>query len=476
MLDETQLNNKFVKDWLEYCGGSESPFLFNLWSGLTTVSACLGRRSFVTIGRFKYVPNMYVFLIGPAAVRKSSAGSIGKKLLEKYTDVKFGPTDTGGKKQGLIGSYVRHYATPEEELLGDDIFSEPSTDTAEVALQNAFDNARAKPKKGEKKPPQELYVFADELTTFIGLNQIEMVGILTEIFYPQDKYEYTLSKSTSFIYKPCLNLLGCTTPTSLATHLPPASIGQGFTSRAIMVYEGKAKAKVYPAPPLDETLEYKLGQRLTELQDWETEFEVSEEAHTLFAQLYHNFKTNINDTRFLHYEQRRQDHLTKLAMILAAAEDRDVITGIDVADAHMILVATEENMPHALGEVGMDRLTIAKQSMKEMIEASWPMGVTLSTLRSNMLRDMQARDFDSTLNEFINKGLCSQINKAMDVNGKSIELSVLIPAMPEAKKPKHAKQTSAKVHADLLHLSTITETDSKIANAFAKRKETSHEY
>lgn len=466
MINQDNLSNRFVKNWLKYCGGSESPFLFNLWSGLTTVSACLGRRSFLEVGRFRYVPNMYVMLIGPPAVRKSSAGSIGKKLLDKYTDIKFGPTDTAGKKQGLIASYVRNYTTEEEDAILDSSILEEAANNAEQAIQNAFAVSRVSKSKKKPKAPQELYIFADELTDFIGLNQIEMIGMLTSLYYPQDKYEYTLAKSVSYLYKPCLTLLGCTTPTSLAAHLPPASIGQGFTSRTIMVYEGRAMAKVYPAPKLDPELELAIGAQLTELQHWEEEFTLAEDASKMLEYLYMNYRPNINDTRFITYEQRREDHINKLCMVLAAAEGRTEIKGIDVTDAHMILQATEANMPNALGEVGMDRLTIAKQSMKEMIEASWPMGVPMSVLRTNMLRDMQAREFESTLNEFINKGMCATDLRTLPVHGKNVKVSVIIPAMPEDKKPASKQRSSKKVLDELLNHSEQQVNPEVLGNAF----------
>lgn len=470
MIDQNNLNNKFVKDWLKYCGGSESPFLFNLWSGLTTLAACLGRRSYLEIGRFRYVPNMYVMLIGPPAVRKSSAGSIGKKLLDKYTDIKFGPTDTAGKKQGLISSYVRNYTTAEEDVGIDDSILQEAPSSVDQAISNAFAAHRVASAKKKKKPPQELYIFADELTDFIGLNQIEMIGMLTSLYYPQDKYEYTLAKSVSYLHKPCLTLLGCTTPTSLAAHLPPASIGQGFTSRTIMVYEGRAKAKVYPAPKLDKDLELKLGAQLTELQHWEEEFTLDEDAEKMLEYLYLNYQPNINDTRFVTYEQRREDHINKLCMVLAAAEGRTVIKGIDVTDAHMILEATEANMANALGEVGMDKLTVAKQAMKEMIEASWPVGVSMAVLRTNMLRDMQARDFESTLNDFINKGLCVSDTKTMNVNGKNVNVAVIIPAMPEDKKPQNKQRNSKQVLDRLLAYSEQSTNPKVIEDAFASTR------
>lgn len=452
MLQPSDIQNKFVKDWLEYCGNSESPVIFNLWSGISTLSSCLDRDNTLQIGRFNYFANMYIFLVGPAAVRKSSSASLGKKLLKKYTDCKFGPTDTAGKKQGLLSSfYSKYYVPTEEEKMADEFAAQmaatdakPSEHT-EPTKPNQFASAFAKKRIDDERKPRKkreareeitsrsLFIFADELSTLIGLNQIEMINFLTEIYYCPDQYEYTLSKESRNIDNVYLNLIGCITPTSLAAHLPPQSVGQGFTSRAIMVYEGVARKKVFPAPILDVDLEAKIGRVLCDAENFDGKFAISPDAMRALDTLYNDYTTNINDTRFQHYEQRRLDHLIKLCMVMAIGEGRERIALRDVADAQVILEATEVNMASSLGELGLDKITVSKQHMREMIVASWPLGVSISVLRTNMLRDMQGRDFDAALAAFVEAGLCMLTEKKHE----GVNVALAVPVLNDEVRTRH---------------------------------------
>jgi len=443
MLNSDDIHNKFIKDWLDYCGNSESPLIFNMWSGISTLAACLDRDNSLQVGRFNHFSNMYIFLVGPAAVRKSSAASLGKKLLEKYTNCKFGPTDTAGKKQGLLSSFYNAYgqSAKNEELADEisDMITDPEITNNPVA--DAFAKHRAAKAKAPKSrsydydnvTSRSLFIFADELATLIGLNQIEMINFLTEIYYCPADYQYTLSKETRDIDYPYLNLLGCITPTSLAAHLPPQSVGQGFTSRAIMVYEGVARPKVFPAPELDKKLEAVVGEALNKAFNFIGEFSMADQTVEIMTKLYFGYTSKINDSRFQHYDQRRQDHLIKLCMVLAAGENRDEVLPRDVADAQVILEATEINMAASLGEIGLDKITIAKQHMREMITSSWPLGVSVSVLRSNMLRDMQVREFEAALNAFCTNGLCKLATKQHE--GQKID--IVMPTLSDEVKERN---------------------------------------
>ena len=453
MLNEKVLNNKFIKEWLAFSGGSETPFIMNLWTMISGVSACLGRRNKLIIGRQTFYPNMYVLLVGPPAVRKSTSASLIENILKEYTELKFGPTDTAGKKQGVITSFFNHYEKPrleamleekQKEATGglDSSIFEGETNEAEkakAAIQNAF--SKAKEKRKEKKPNSELFIIADELINFIGQNQVEMIGMLTEIFNPKSTYEYSLAKETKFIYRPCLNLLGCATPTGLATHLPPSSIGSGFSSRVIMVYEGKAAKKIYPVPPLNKDLEASIGHKLATLSEWEYDFDANDDVVDLIGSIYNTYVPNINDSRFLAYENRRLDHLHKLAMVLAACEERTTVTKLDIIDAHRILEETEKGMKHALGEIGMDKISLAKQRFKELLDNSWPLGVSISAVRGDMLRDMNSNEFNNTMEEFISRGYCIKEIKEHKTAKGSIDVPMLIPAMPIEKKKDRTSKT-----------------------------------
>ncbi len=296
---EITFRNRFLSDWMQLTSGAESPPLFNLWTAISGIGAAAGRRYTLQLGRFTYIPNQYIILIGPAAVRKSSAGAIIKDILTRFTEVKFGPSDTGGQRQGLISEFVDAYDPPgisensnstagrprdggpplSKDImnffsLGVDQPAAPapapvagasllSSDLLSKARSlNSAASTSTSSATGRYTGPRELYVFADELGTFIGLNQLELINCITDIYYPKSEYRYKLARSSVSVHKPCLNLLACTTPTSLAAHMPPTAIGQGFSSRTLFIYEGSPQPKVFPAPALNDELLTKLGRTL----------------------------------------------------------------------------------------------------------------------------------------------------------------------------------------------------------------------
>lgn len=519
-----QADNRFIRDWLAYTGGSESPELFNLWSGIAALSACMGRRYVYREGRLTYWPNTFIILVGPPGVRKSSSGKIAKQIIRRYTpNVRFGPTDTSGKKQGLLAYYIKGWGGADDEIDEDEDTSSkpgpkpskaedsivmdiatmlnPKTSQPEAQAQPAptgkasmFGKVKQKPveasestepsaptpsdqasnpfaavatltnKPGaDSKPttnygdasasdyaklentqrnPRELFVFADELTTFIGLNQIDMTNCLTDLYTPSDSYVYSLSKSTKRIPFPSLSILACATPIGLASHLPPASIGQGLVSRTIFVYENQSAGKVYPPPALDRKLEVKIGRLFasiaaTPFDEFDAERDLIEldrtdAAFKLNKSIYENHKPELEDSRFDSYSERRHDHLCKLAMILAVGEERDELQPKDFQLAHEILLETENNMPQALGEIGMDKNTLAKQELRTYLQNSWPLGVAAKSFERNARRDLSAQDYQSFLTQLITSG--DATSSSRDVNGVKVE--VLVPRMPRKEKQK----------------------------------------
>jgi hypothetical protein len=444
-----EIKNAFVRQWLAYTDGSESPEIFNLWTGLSAVAACLGRRSSLNAGRYIYYPNMYVILTGPAAVRKSSTAGIAKDLLKQFTSVKFGPTDTAGKKQGLISAFLDAYGTKPQSAskIVNDILAGAIADAAIVGdtltpvvgndeFANVFATMRKENpdaaigvkknlndrKRAANKIDHDLFIMADELSDFIGMNQPEMIGCLTSLYYPSEEYSYKLAESSKTIYRPGLNILACTTPSSLMKFMPETAIGQGFSSRTVFVYAGQSREKVFRPDPLNKELTAALGKHLQYLSSWSNEFFCTEEALELQQKIYLNYRIDLKDTRFTQYEQRRDGHLSKLMMCLAAGRGAAIITYDDVLDAHIILKETEREMHLSLGELGLNKITLAKQHIREMIEASWPAGVTYATLARNAARDMTTQQFSETINELVSRGICFVSN--IKTNGSDYQLII----------------------------------------------------
>jgi hypothetical protein len=443
-----EIKNEYVKQWLNYTNGSESPEIFNLWTGLSTIAACLGRRSTLNTGRFIYYPNMYVVISGPAAVRKSSAAAVASSLLKKYTNVKFGPMDTAGKRQGLLNAFLLAYGTKPKaikaelndalgKILDDATISGDTSPSiigdgeiasmfAALRSDRSEDAVTAKINKiNQSRRPQDidhdLLVFADELSDFIGMKQDEMISCLTTLHGCPDSYDYSLAGGSKIVHRPGLNLLGCTTTSSLVKFMPEASIGGGFSSRTIFVYAGQSRAKVFRPAPLDKDLTDALGKHLRYINGWSNEFTCTKEAEYLQGKIYEHYVVDIKDTRFSNYIGRRDLHLSKVMMNLAAGRGSSLITADDVLDAHIILMETEKDMHLSLGELGLDKTTIAKQQIRETIEQS-SSGVRVATLRSNALRDMTSAQFHMCLSDLVQKGVC--VLTTMQESGDKIEFVV----------------------------------------------------
>lgn len=402
-----KFHTDFLNDYMEMVEDTESPRLFHLWSALSGISASLGRRCWFPFGPMTVYPNQYIALVGTPGTRKSTAMNIMKRQLRKSTGVRFAPVDTAGQRQGLV-----------EAMRGKDN-SEEFLDNVELAAaENSLagltltDVARITNVRDEEDEDESLHgeartfvsgadkhhimVTATELSRFIGQNNFQMLDFLGTMWDGED-YEYQTKAGLTVLRDPLINLLSCTTPTSLNVAMPPAAGGQGFLSRVILVY-GTRKYKLVPTPsePDPEAVLRVKGQFNRSYLELAGEFMESSAAQTYRESLY-DWKLEINDPRFGYYHERRQDHLIKLAMALAASRTSQTIEKEDYEAAHKILRATEKGMPDALGEFGMNPLAALKQNMLEYIRARGV--VKVEDLRAVFHRDSRATDFMEAVND-----------------------------------------------------------------------------
>lgn len=396
MTDRIQFRNPFLNTYLEYVEETESPRIFHIWAALQGVAACMGRRVYLPFGGIGDIyPNMYTLLVGPPAVKKSTAMSIMRRLLKAGTAVRFMPDDTAGQRQGMIS------AMQGEEEEGDLFASLEATDAASFAA--LADNAveRLSSLEIDTRDRHSMFVCASEFNTFIGHNNIDVLTFLIKM-WDGDDYEYKLKTSTMRLDQPLLNLIGGTTPTAINEAMPAAAIGQGFMSRVILVHSNE-KYKMLPRPRLREDLQDRLSKTYSIIFNmYNGPLEESDEAREYVDSLY-GARVDINDPRFVYYIDRRHIHLIKLSMNLAAARCSQVIELQDVQEANVILRATEIAMPDALGEFGLSPLAASKQRLFEFIlRAEEPL--TLNVLWAVMHKEMKQVDFQNCLADLVNAG------------------------------------------------------------------------
>lgn len=400
-------HTEFLNDYMEMVEDTESPRLFHLWAGISGISAALGRRCWLPFGPMTVYPNQFITLVGTPGTRKSTAMNIMKRNLRKSTGVRFAPVDTAGQRQGLVEA-MRGKNDSEEYIDGVELAAAESSlagltldDVARISNvrdpgeedSDSFDEARNFISGADK---HHIMVTATELSRFIGQNNFQMLDFLGTMWDGED-YEYQTKAGITLLKNPLINLLSCTTPTSLNVAMPPAAGGQGFLSRMILVYGSRKYREVAtPTEPDPEVTLKVRGQFNRTYLELAGEF-IESDAALVFRESIYGWKLEINDPRFGYYHERRQDHLIKLGMALAATRTSMTIEKEDYEAAHKILRATERGMPDALGEFGMNPLAALKQNMLEYVRARG--AVKVEDLRAVFHRDSRATDFMEAVND-----------------------------------------------------------------------------
>lgn len=396
-----EFHSPFLNTYLRMVEETESPRLMHVWGAIGSISAALGRRVWLPFGDGVTYANQYIVMVGTPGVRKSTVLRIAKKQLKKSTGVRFAPDDTAGNRQGLIKVMLRDSENPELYLNGVNLDKRDPT-LASLTMEEFSQISTEAPDEEtyeiDSADKQHLMATSDEFSRFIGQNSSQMLDFLTSLWDGLE-YTYDTNQRSITLEKPLLNILGCTTPFSIANSMPSGAGGQGFLSRVIFVY-GATKYKSVPRPPQfpDECVD-SVRETLNHVyHNMHGPMEEEPEAAEYIDSLY-EYALEISDSRFGYYHERRHTHLRKLAMCIAASRKSMAISTEDVSEAHRILRATERGMPDALGEFGMNPLAALKQSILEFMRDS--LAMPLDELRAHFHRDSRSHEFIEVVNDLV---------------------------------------------------------------------------
>jgi len=166
------------------------------------------------------------------------------------------------------------------------------------------------------------------------------------------------------VHNPWLNLIACTTPAWLKENFPEVQVGAGLTSRIIFVY-GSEKRKFVAYPGLQIEPEDYADEELALLHDLkhiaglQGEYKLTPSAIDWGESWYrHHFNggkpKHLTSGRFDGYLARKQTHIHKLAMVIAASK-RDAldITATDLAEAEVEVTALERDMVKVFDSIGV---------------------------------------------------------------------------------------------------------------------------
>lgn len=329
-----KMSNRLLPNWLSayerYTEFSEAPDQFHFWTGVSVIAGALRRHVWIEMGYFQWTPCFYIiFVAPPGIVSKSTTANIGMNLLRSVPGIHFGPDVVTWQ------SLVQSLARSTEGFEYDALLHTMSTIT----------------------------IVSSELGTFLNPSDREMVDVLVSLWDGQigTWEKATKTQGNDTIANPWINLIACTTPAWIAGNFPEYMIGGGFTSRTIFVFaDAKRKLVAYPSEHVNASHEALKKHLIHDLEaiatgivgpytltqsarDWGTEW---------YERLYEEKKTVLASDRFAGYVARKQTHMHKLAMILAASESnhRQIDTHhLVIADRR--LVEAEKHMERVFEQI-----------------------------------------------------------------------------------------------------------------------------
>lgn len=320
----------WISAFMEYASYGEAPKHMYFWTAVSTLAGALRRRVWLDQAYFRWHPNFYVVLVAPPGiVSKSTTAGVGMSLLKKVPDIKFGPDVVTW--QALVGAFAESTLTFEYQ--------------------------------GEFHAMSALTIESSEFGNLLNPSDKEMVDLLVSLWdgKPGSFEKRTKGSGNDSIVNPWINLIACTTPAWIAGNFPEYMIGGGFTSRCIFVYaDKKAKYVAYPGLDVPKNLSEtatRLIEDLTSISCMAGEYRMTKAAVEWGTKWYqHHYEAknpDLDDDRFGGYVARKQTHMHKLAMILAAAESDDlVLTEQHLALANTMITDLEPDMQFVFAKIG----------------------------------------------------------------------------------------------------------------------------
>jgi hypothetical protein len=293
------------------------------------IAAMLQRKVSLPWGHFSIFPNLYIVLVGPSGSRKGTAMNLGYPFLRE------------------LGIRMSAEAITREALIKE----------LKLSSNTQIDS------QGRPLIHCSLTVHSQELTVFLGYNNMQMMADLCDWYDCKDRWTYrTKNQGTDELVGVWVNLEGATTPDLLRSALPADAIGGGLTARMILIFE-KRKAKSVTCPFLTQD-ELKLRDAL--LSDLEQilmlsgEFKLSKEYLDFWNVWYpaQDAHPPFTDSRLSGYVERRPIHALKLSIVANASRSSKMILELqDLKRGIAFMEEAEVKMPYVFSGVGKAALT-----------------------------------------------------------------------------------------------------------------------
>jgi len=329
----TRRHADWLKAYIDYTEHTEAPTHMRFWSGVSAIAGALRRKVWIDQAYFRWYANFYIILVAPpGVVAKSTTSGVAMNLLRQLDAVRFGPDIVTW--QSLVETFA-----------------------------GAAEGFEYPPGSGTYHVMSSLTLESSEFGNLMDPQDREMVDLFVTLW---DGKQGSLKKNTKTsgndeVQNPWINLIACTTPAWIAGSFPDYMIGGGFTSRCVFVYADKKRRRVaYPkleVPPDMARQEADLVADLKEIASLCGEYKLTPEAYEWGTEWYNYFLDHpplaLQNEQFGGYIARKQTHIHKLAMVIAAARGESMwITAEHLAIANEMVTSLEPDMVQVFSKIG----------------------------------------------------------------------------------------------------------------------------
>ncbi len=345
------------------------------WCGVSAIAGALRRKVWIDQITFKWYPNFYIILVAPpGVVSKTTTASVAMGLLRRIDGIRFGPDVVTWE-----------------------------------ALVGCFENARETFEfQGMHHTMSSLTLQSGEFGNLLDPQNRAMVDMYVKLWDGSDEpfSKVTKTSGDNLVVAPWINMIACTTPAWIAGSFPEYMIGGGFTSRSLFVYAEKkemliANPRRHVTKGRFEELGNELVEDLKEISQITGEYVMTEAALDWTDAWYERHwaapPPHLTDERFQGYLARKQTHMYKLAMVLAAARGNEL--RIDVPhfeDALAMIESVEPDMTKVFARIGQSEEAANAERLLNYIRKNGPVNyeVVFQHVRLNWPK---LRDFEQVL-------------------------------------------------------------------------------
>ena len=296
-----QIGKRELSSWLnayeEYTEDWEPPKVFNRWVGLLVLSAATQRRVWLQDANNQIWPNLFVVLVAPSGVGKTSAMREGIPFIE----ASLGPKHISPSKI-TAAQFAKQFGKAQKQ-----------------------DNAL-----GVYTP---YMVWAEEFPSFLGNDAYKtgMIADLTTLYdCPSRWIKETKGNGIDDLVLPYLCLGAGTTAQGIFDVLPPGTVTQGFTARIIFIHANYNEKRVVEKPWTDKHIKLNamLLNDIRYIAQLTGPAKMSDIARTLWTDYYmHRPQADqeFADSRLQGYAARKPFYAKKIALLLSVSEGDSLV-------------------------------------------------------------------------------------------------------------------------------------------------------